>query len=490
MGYIQSIYQGLGFDVQTKQEPFVPDTQNRAMSAPVRSEIVINETTALSLVAVSRAISVLETAIMQIPVEVYRGNEMITAPSWLETPDIQNNISQAEWLGTTLFNMAVYGNAYWLVQRGNRGISNIRNIHPTDISVSQDERKKVYYQIGGTTYNPSNIIHLKLWYSPSTTKLLGEGPIQRHKSVLRSALDMHHYADNWFRTAAVPTGLLTTSEFLSEDIAKQNKEAFVNSQKERSVAVLSSGLKYETVTLNPEEAQFLENQKYINRQIALMFGVPPMYLSMGIEGQGMTYMNGNEDRTRLYDDGLQQYIVRIQQAITDLLPRGQSAEFNMTEFLRPNQLSRYQSYGVAIDKGFLTINEIRELEGMPAIPEPVQPAEPVEPVAEDRKDKISKEILITRNVKDLYEGDIVVGETTEGTVYGMIEHIMWEGGWYGLEGQPFAIESMPPENPAMAIKIWELQEEEWVATPYTIGMMYEDATKLESLPENANEQAI
>jgi len=85
---------------------------------------------------------------------------------------------------------------------------------------------------------------------------------------------------------------------------------------------------------------------------------------MGIEGQGMTYVNGNEDRTKLFEDGLQQYIVRIQQAITDLLPRGQYAEFNLTEFLRPNVKTRYESYAIGLNNNFLTVPEVREMEGM------------------------------------------------------------------------------------------------------------------------------
>lgn len=364
MGFKDRIVERLGYQVDVV-EPFVPATQDRAMTAPARDSVVVTETAALNLVPVSRAVSVLETAIMQIPVEVYRGNEKIAQPAWLQYPDIENNVSQSEWLGTTLFHMAVFGNAFWLVKRNPRGIVNITNIHPKDISVSTDQNGLIYYMIGGTRYSTRDIVHLKLWKSPSTTALLGEGPLQRHKSVLRSALDLHNYADNWFRTAAIPTGMLSTSEFLSEDAAKANKDAFILSQQERSVAVLSSGLKYESVSLNPEEAQFLENQKFINRQIALMFGVPPMYLSMAIEGQGMTYINGNEDRARLFDDGLHQYIVRIEQAVTDLLPRGQEAKFNLTEFLRPNQTARYQAYAIGLDKGFLTVDEVRMTEGMP-----------------------------------------------------------------------------------------------------------------------------
>lgn len=379
MGLRDRLVERLGYSIEIT-EPFVPATQNRgvANTAPAREAIVVNESTALTLVPVSRAISVLETAIMQIPVEVFRGNTQIPSPAWLDYPDVENNVSQSEWLGTTVYHMAVFGNAYWLIKRGPRGIININNIHPTTISTLTDNNGKIYYSIDGKSYSNKDIVHIKLWKKPSTTDLLGEGPIQRHKSVLRSALDLHNYADNWFRTSAVPTGTLTTTEFLSEDVAKQNKEAFVASQRERSVAVLSSGLKYESVSLSPEQAQFLENQKFISRQIALMFGVPPMYLSMAIEGQGMTYINGNEDRTRLYDDGLQQYVVRIEQAITDLLPRGQKAEFNLTEFLRPNQTARFQAYAIGIDKGFLTVDEVREIEGMPMMdaqsaPTPNQP---------------------------------------------------------------------------------------------------------------------
>ncbi len=374
----------LGYEIA--ETAFVPDTENRgvANTAPTREAVAVTPTTALSLVAVSRATSVLETAMMQIPVNVYRGTTELPSPLWLETPDIENQISQAEWLGTTLMHMAIYGNAYWHIQRGPRGIVNIRNLHPTDVTVAVDGDGKIYYTYYSKYYSAKDIKHIKLWHNPSPSYLLGEGPLQRHKSVLRSALDLHNYADNWFKTAAVPTGTLTTSEFLSADVAKQNKQAFVESQQERSIAVLSSGLKYDSIALNPEEAQFLENQKYITRQIAMMFGVPTMYLGMGIEGQGMTYVNGNEDRTKLFEDGLQQYIVRIQQAITDLLPRGQYAEFNLTEFLRPNVKTRYESYAIGLNNGFLTIPEVREIEGMPEMLDTPQEPAPVDVVDDNQ----------------------------------------------------------------------------------------------------------
>lgn len=349
-----------------RQPRFVP-TQNRAPVVPSRQETVVNQITALSLVPVSRSISVLETAIQQIPVEVFRGTDQLSTPTWLEYPDINKMMSQAEFIGETVVSMALTGEAFWKVTNGARGVSNIELLKSTDVSVIEEHTGRITYSVNGNNYGPETIRHIKLWHRPG--ELRGEGPIQRHVTTLKQALDLQRYSDTWFQTSAVPTGILTTTEYLAEDAAIANKQAFIESQKDRSVAVLSSGLKYDSISLNPEEAQFLENQKFMARQIALMFGVPSLYLGLSVEGQGMTYTNGNEDRAKLYEDGLQQYIVRIEKALTDLLPRGQKAKFNLTEFLRPNQLNRYQAYEIGLRNNFITVSEIRETEQLPPLEE-------------------------------------------------------------------------------------------------------------------------
>jgi hypothetical protein len=90
----------------------------------------------------------------------------------------------------------------------------------------------------------------------------------------------------------------------------------------------------------------------------------------------------------------------------------------------------------------------------------------------ETRDSISREIGKDGRIK---EGDFVMGETTEGLVHGVVEHIMWEGGTYGQPGTEYAIESKP-ENPAMAVRIYEADmNETWVPTAYSIGMMYSDA---------------
>ena len=101
------------------------------------------------------------------------------------------------------------------------------------------------------------------------------------------------------------------------------------------------------------------------------------------------------------------------------------------------------------------------------------------------------------NKNDLTEGDYVMGMTSEGIAHGRVEHIMWEGGTLGEPGSEYALESMPPENPAMSVRVYEYNDDEntWDATAYSIGMMYANAEKLPTLdghemPENMQDQML
>jgi hypothetical protein len=73
------------------------------------------------------------------------------------------------------------------------------------------------------------------------------------------------------------------------------------------------------------------------------------------------------------------------------------------------------------------------------------------------------------------EGDFVMGSTSEGVVHGVVEHIMNEGGILGTPGSEYALVSMPPDNPAMSVRIYKEEDGKWEPTAYSIGMMYKNA---------------
>ena len=82
---------------------------------------------------------------------------------------------------------------------------------------------------------------------------------------------------------------------------------------------------------------------------------------------------------------------------------------------------------------------------------------------------------IGKAMETIKEGDFVMGMTKEGMIHGMVEHIMVEGGTLGTPGSEYALESMPPENPAMSVRIYKEDDGMWEPTAYSIGMMYKDA---------------
>jgi hypothetical protein len=86
---------------------------------------------------------------------------------------------------------------------------------------------------------------------------------------------------------------------------------------------------------------------------------------------------------------------------------------------------------------------------------------------------------IGKNMHEIKEGDFVMGTTTEGLTHGIVEHIMTEGGTLGTPGSEYALQSMPPENPAMSVRVYEEEDGKWEATAYSIGMMYADAQKID-----------
>jgi hypothetical protein len=87
-------------------------------------------------------------------------------------------------------------------------------------------------------------------------------------------------------------------------------------------------------------------------------------------------------------------------------------------------------------------------------------------------------IPVSKADATLVEGDFVVAMTTEGAIVGQVEHIMLEGGTYGQPGNPYSVESTP-ENPAVAIRILEEDDGVYYYTPYSIGALRSDVTRID-----------
>jgi len=96
---------------------------------------------------------------------------------------------------------------------------------------------------------------------------------------------------------------------------------------------------------------------------------------------------------------------------------------------------------------------------------------------------------VGKSMHVIKEGDFVMGMTKEGMIHGMVEHIMTEGGTLGTPGSEYALESMPPENPAMSVRIYKEEDGGWEPTAYSIGMMHNDAEVIDMESHSMEEES-
>lgn len=151
--------------------------------------------------------------------------------------------------------------------------------------------------------------------------------------------------------------------------------------------MLNESTKFQQLSDNAKDAQLLETRQFSLTEIANMIGLPAYYL--GAPNSSRTYSNVSEENLQLVRWSLLPWIQRVESKFTEYLPRGQFAKMNIDALLRPDTKTRYEAHKIALDAGFLTVDEVRELENREPLaeesvdPDPV-PAEIVStPLEED-----------------------------------------------------------------------------------------------------------
>lgn len=365
-GFLRRAGKTLGFVVEGPSEvrSELPVAGGSVLPPPrLDNSTVITADRALSLAAVYRAVSILGISVSQLPVYVLRGGDKIEIPALIKQPNA--NLSRRVFLEQTTNCLALTGNAYWLLRRqsATSPVVNMEVLNPNFMTIEENKGKTLYHY-NGKVYQSWQIKHLQLMRVPGLN--VGVGPIQAAQNELRGAIDLRNYAENWFREGGVPNGILNSDQYLTPEQADAYKTRWAETQAQRGVAVMGQGLSYQPVYLSPKDAMFIESQDFSIQQIARMFGIPPTYL-IADANNSMTYVNQESVDIQFIRYTVMSYFSEIEDALTDVLPRGQQAKFNVEGLLRADTATRYSAYKTAIDAGFMTVNEVREKEDMPPL---------------------------------------------------------------------------------------------------------------------------
>ncbi|WP_350348020.1 phage portal protein [Agromyces sp. G08B096] len=359
----------------TREETAPPSDPSTATTPPARTAAPRAVTTgdAFSISMVYRAIQIHAISAKQLSLGAERDGKLVKrTPALIRRPDL--GVSRSAFIEQSVVSLACSGNAYWRKTLDSFGqVQNVAVLNPLDCEPVADAAGKLigydYRRGAGTTrFKPHEVQHLSLLRVPGSLK--GLGPIQAAQVELRGALDLRDYSSNWFEDSGVPNGVLKSDQHLTAEVAKQAKAQWNESQGARKgVAVLGAGLAYQQIFLSPADAQFLESQKFTVTQIARLFGVPASLMLASIEGSTQTYANVEQDWLGYIRFALMSYLVEIEDALTELLPRGTSAKFNVEALLRSDTTTRYNAHKVALEAGFMTVAEVREIENLGPLPE-------------------------------------------------------------------------------------------------------------------------
>lgn len=343
------------------------------MTAPPRTNgtraVTVGE--ALSLPMVYRAIQIHAVAAKQMSINTVRNGRRIEDHPLARRPD--PFISRSAWVEQSVVSLAATGNVYYEIIRDAAGeVASLPVLNPLDVRIHTNRAGHVSgYSYHGRRIPRSRMQHATLMRVPGTA--YGLGPIQAAQPDLRGAIDTRDYASNWFDNGGQPNGLLKTEQVLNGETAKAAKQQFKESgAAKHDVLVLGQGLSYSPIFLSPKDVQFIESQEFSVTSIARMFGVPASLMLAAVEGNSQTYANVEQDWLAYVRFALMGYLVEIEEALSELMPGRQQAKFNVEALLRADTTTRYASYRTAIEAGFQTINEVRDLEHM----EPLEIKEP------------------------------------------------------------------------------------------------------------------
>ncbi len=224
---------------------------------------------------------------------------------------------------------------------------------------------------GNVDYLPANrVFHLR---GLSSDGVVGLSPLDLHREAIGLAIALERHGATFFGAGAQLGGVLETDKTLS-DKAYARLEKYLEShaglQAAHRNAILEEGLKWKQIGLQSDHAQFLESRKYQRSEIAAIFRVPLHKIqdldrstNNNIEHQGIEYVV----------DCMRPTAVRWELTIRRcLMSAGERArfrpKFNLAALLRGDMKSRYDAYAVGRQWGWLSADDVRELEDLNPLP--------------------------------------------------------------------------------------------------------------------------
>lgn len=349
----------------------------------------VTEHSAMQMTAVYACVRILSEAIAGLPLHLYRYNDdggkekALDHPLYLLLHDEPNpEMSSFVFRETLMTHLLLWGNAYAQIIRNGKGaVVALYPLMPNRMTVDRDSQGQLYYSYqmtnsdaptmpGGTVIlKPSDVLHVP---GLGFDGLVGYSPIAMAKNAIGLAIATEEFGAKFFANGATPGGLLEYPGTVKDPdrVRESWNKGFSGSQNAGKVAILEEGMKYTPISIAPEQAQFLETRKFQINEIARIFRVPPHMVG---DLEKSSFSNIEQQSLEFVKYTLDPWVVRWEQSIQRTLLTAEEkkqyfVKFNLEGLLRGDYQSRMNGYATARQNGWMSANDIRELENLDRIP--------------------------------------------------------------------------------------------------------------------------
>ena len=342
--------------------------------------VMVTPDTAMTNAAVYACVRVLAESVASLPLKLYRrradgGKELATNHALYSVlHDLANSeITSFEMRETLMMHVALRGNAYCELDINGRGdVLGLWPITPWRVTMKRHTDGGLYYHVSLPQGGEAVLPQYRVWHirGLSQNGLLGMSPVSVMRNAIGLALTTEQLGQAFYGNGATPGGVLEHPGRLGDQAYRRMMESWEGRHKGVSkanrIAILEEGMKYTSIGLSMDDAQFLQTRKFQKSEIASIFRVPPHMIG---DLERATFSNIEQQSIDFVVNTLRPWLVRIEQSITrDLIgpiERGKIfAEFSVDGLLRGDIASRYNAYSIGRNGGWLSPNDVRVMENM------------------------------------------------------------------------------------------------------------------------------
>ena len=352
----------------------------------------VNERSSMQMTAVYSCVRILSEAVAGLPLHFYRytdngGKEKAADhPLYFLLHDEPNpEMTSFVFRETLMTHLLLWGNAYAQIIRNGKGeVIGLYPLMPDRMGVERDSKGQLYYEytvsmedaptVKGSTVvlPPTEVLHIP---GLGFDGLVGYSPIAMAKNAIGMAIACEEYGAKFFANGAQPSGVLEHPGTIKDPtrVRESWQSTFGGSHNANKVAVLEEGMKYTPISISPEQAQFLETRKFQINEIARIFRVPPHMVG---DLEKSSFSNIEQQSLEFVKYTLDPWVSRWEQSMARSLLTAEEkkkyfVKFNVDGLLRGDYQSRMNGYAVGRQNGWMSANDIRELENLDRIPEEV-----------------------------------------------------------------------------------------------------------------------